>query len=375
MGGACCSEAVQGFLYNLFNDPYIIQLPKVMDSFQSTLADRISTKRAPSVAKNYEMIGGGSPILPETQAQANALEKRLNQENDGHEYKTYVAMRYCSPFLIDAMRYMRWDQIEDLTVIPLYPQYSKATTGSSIIECKEKFPENEFMKNIPVRYVESFEDNENFIELISLRVLEKLEELEIIFKRKELELQKQKEEQDCEGSQIDRHFDKKINLLFSAHGLPVKYVEQGDPYQRQVEDGVSLIVQKIAEKLNLKSYKNRLVNERLDIDWQITFQSRVGPVKWLEPNTEDVLIELGNGGNKNVLIVPISFVGDHIETLHELGIEYYEVAEEHHIENYMVTRLPKDNPMFIEALVDSYKKVNNYPLQRKTERINESSSI
>lgn len=364
MGGPCCTSNIQNFLFNLFNDKYIIQLPSFLQPFQKDLAEFISSRRAPSVAENYEMIGGRSPILFESLCQARALEKKLNKESD-EEYKCYLAMRYSYPFLKDAIKDMKRDGIEELTVVPLYPQYSLATTGSSIIECKELFAQEDFLKN--VTYIESWEDHPSFIELICQRLTTRLEELEIKIKRKELELQKQAEYSENTSS---TYFNKEINILFSAHGLPVKYIANGDPYQRQVEDSVSLVVQKLAEKLGLKAYQNKLISDRLKIKWQITFQSRVGPVKWLEPNTEDVLEELGENGAKNVIIVPIAFVGDHIETLHELGIEYAEVAEEFGIENYLITRLPKANPLLIQALFDQVIRATRVKINN-----NESSNL
>lgn len=341
MGGPCCTDNVENFLFNLFSDPYIIQLPFLLKPFQKQLAKFISSRRAPRIAENYQMIGGRSPILFETQAQARALSKKLQS-------KCYIAMRYSYPFLKDSLQDMQTDNIHELTVIPLYPQYSIATSGSSIIECQELFNKSGFDKKCKIKYIESWENNPHFIELISERIHARIEELLAKFKLRELSLQKQKEKNPTKH--IDTYFNQKINLIFSAHGLPVSYIANGDPYQRQVEDSVSLVIQKLAAKLNLKTYKNLLKSSSLEIEWQISFQSRVGPVKWLEPNTEDVLKSLGDNGAKNVIIVPISFVGDHIETLHELGIEYAEVARAHGIENYLITRLPKANPLLVEAL-------------------------
>jgi len=324
MGGPCCTANIQNFLFNLFNDPYIIQLPKFLKPFQKQLAQYISKKRAPKVAENYEMIGGRSPILFETMCQAKALEKRL-----GGEYKCFIAMRYSYPFLKDSFKEIESLGVDELIVIPLYPQYSIATSGSSIFECRELFSQTGFDQKAKIKYIESWQDNPYFIELITLRLIDRLEQMKIL---------------------IENQDNKKIKVLFSAHGLPVKYITNGDPYLKHVEDSVNLIIQNLANKLNLKTYSKNLQSPELDIDWMITFQSRVGPVKWLEPNTEDVLEELGSTGTKNVIIVPISFVGDHIETLHELGTEYAELASHHGITNYLITRLPKANPLLIEAL-------------------------
>jgi len=350
MGGPCCTDEIQGFLYKLFSDKYIIQLPPFLSPFQKNFADFISSRRAPKVAVNYEMIGGRSPILFETQCQAKALEKKL-----GSGYKCFIAMRYSYPYLKDTLQDMWAAGIEELTVIPLYPQYSTATSGSSFIECKEIFSESGFDQKAKINYIESWHDNEAFITLITRRLITRIEELQIQFKRKELQLQKEREA----GSSNSNFFNRKIQILFSAHGLPVKYIRNGDPYQKQVEDSVNLVVQKLAEKLNLKAYKNNLRSDVLDLEWQVSYQSRVGPVKWLEPNTEDLLKKLGQTGTKNLIIVPISFVGDHIETLHELGIEYREVAYKNGIENYSITRLPKANPLLIEALASVITRREN----------------
>ncbi len=330
MGGPCCTANIQNFLFNLFNDPYIIQLPKFLKPFQKQLANFISSRRAPKVAENYEMIGGRSPILFETMCQAKALEKRL-----GSEYRCFIAMRYSYPFLKDSFKDIEALGVDELTVIPLYPQYSIATSGSSIFECRELFSKTGFDQKAKIKYIESWQDNEFFIELITHRIIDRLSQMKTLIANQE---------------------NKKIKLLFSAHGLPVKYITNGDPYQKQIEDSTNLILQNLANKLGLKNYTNNLCSNDFDIDWMITFQSRVGPVKWLEPNTEDILEELGSTGTKNVIIVPISFVGDHIETLHELGTEYAELASHHGITNYLITRLPKANPLLIEALASLVPK-------------------
>jgi ferrochelatase len=315
MGGPCCTSNIENFLFNLFNDKFIIQLPSFLKPFQKYLAKFIAKRRAPKVAINYEMIGGRSPILFETQCQAKALEKELNK-NSTDEYKCFIAMRYTYPFLKDTFKEILSSGIESLDVIPLYPQYSIATTGSSFWECKTLFKETKLKDQIKINYTSSWETNPYFIELIRTRILDSLK----LFPKKQ-----------------------NIKLLFSAHSLPAKYIEKGDPYERQIQESCRTII------------KNMPVDAMQYIDWQICYQSKVGPVKWLGPNTEDVLHEVANKGFRNVLIVPISFVGDHIETLHELGIEYREVAHEAGITNYHITRLPKANPLLIKALASCIK--------------------
>lgn len=313
MGGPCCKHGVRSFLLNLFSDPFLIQLPFFLKPFQKLLAKIITNKRVDGVIEKYEEIGGGSPILFETQCQAKALEKFLNK-NSSDQYQCFIAMRYSYPFLQDTIKQIKQANITSLDVIPLYPQYSKATTGSSFWECEKLFKENDI--SIATNYIESWQENQYFVELIKNRIIDSLEN-------------------------FNETRNEKIQVLFSAHGLPQRYVDQGDPYQKQIEASCQAIINVLDEK-----YKKR-------IDWQITYQSRVGPEKWLEPNTEDVLEELGKTAKENVLIVPISFVGDHIETLHELGIEYKEVAIAAGVKNYHVTRLPKANTLLIQALADT----------------------
>ncbi len=321
MGGPCCIAEVENFLFNLFNDPYIIQLPSLLKPYQTQLAKFISSRRASKVAHNYQKIGNASPILFETQCQAKALEKKL-----GKNYKVYIAMRYSYPFLKDTLEDMERDQIKELTVIPLYPQYSRATSGSSIIECKELFDATGFTPKVQVKYIEAWYDHPAFIELIAKRIEDLLAHT------------------------------KTAHLLFSAHGLPVKYIKEGDPYQQQVEDCINLVLQKLANHLNLRTYKNKLCSELHDLSWSISYQSRVGPVKWLEPYTNDAIKKLGRDGVKNLIVIPISFVGDHIETLEEIGMQYRDLAYENDIVRFQVTRLPKANPLLINALASLVNK-------------------
>ncbi len=340
MGGPCCSQEVKGFLFKLFNDPYIIQLPSFLKPYQTQFAKFISSRRAQKVSHNYEKIGGSSPILFETQCQAKALEKKL-----GGNYRVYIAMRYSYPFLKDALQDMERDGINELTVIPLYPQYSLATSGSSIIECKELFDTTGFTPKVQVKYIEAWYDNPSFIELIASRIETLL------------------------------HNTKDAHLLFSAHGLPTKYIQEGDPYQKQIEDCVSLVLQRVADNYNLRNYKNKLRSELYDLSWSISYQSRVGPVKWLEPYTDTAIKKLGRDGVKNLIVIPISFVGDHIETIEEIGMQYRDLAYENDIVNFKVTRLPKANPLLINALASLIDKPNESTSLQSSIKRNILSSI
>jgi ferrochelatase len=318
MGGPETLKDVESFLYNLFNDPFIIQLPSFIKPFQSILAKFISSRRTPKVSVLYDEIGGGSPIRFETECQAKALEKSLKKTLDSN-IKVYYAMRYSSPFLRDVIPVMEEDNIRDLVVIPLYPQYSEATTGSSLYECKDLFDKAGLTSKLKVTYIESWFDNPYYIQLMQERIIDKLSLLthNLAMNRREETL------------------GEDILILFSAHGLPEKYVERGDPYEQQIKASVTLIMQH--EKLKMIRHK-------------ISYQSKVGPVKWLEPNTEHTIIELAERGEKNLIVVPISFVGDHIETLHEINIEYKELAEKQGVQNFLMTRAPKANPLLIKAL-------------------------
>lgn len=312
MGGPCCTFQIEDFLYNLFRDKYIIQLPWPMSMFQEQFAKFVSSKRAPKVAKLYEEIGGGSPICAETANQAYWLEQKLNAIH-GEKHKVFFAMRYTAPFLKDTIKEMERYGIKELTVLPLYPHYSIATSGSSIIECKELFAETGFDKSAEIRYIESWHDNHHFIDLIVKRIQARIDEL----------------------NQIGVTDPNKYYIMFSAHGLPQKYVDDGDPYEKQIQKSVEMIMGRFPMNKHTLCY-----------------QSKVGPLKWLGPSTGDALKKLiKDKGVKNIIVVPISFVGDHVETLHEINIEYREEAEEYGVKHFEMTELPKSDPMLIDALV------------------------
>ncbi len=308
MGGPANLAEVQPFLYNLFSDPYIIQLPGLLKAFQPELAEFISRRRAAKVQRLYAEIGAASPILFETQAQATALAKYLNKRGDA-EYKTYIAMRYSNPRMAETIKQIEADNLDKIYVLPLYPQYSLATSGSSVIEAKQYLDAAGLSKQ--TRYIEAWYDHPAYIDLIVKRIMTELQALA------------------AEGVSTN-----KIHILFSAHGLPISYVAAGDPYQQQVLATVA----KVMGRLPMQRYS-------------VSYQSRVGPVKWLQPATDKEIKRLAREeGLRNLVVVPISFVGDHIETLSEINIEYKHYAEKLGIDKFRVTRLPKANPLLIEAL-------------------------
>lgn len=296
MGGPKDSKEVESFLYNLFSDPYIIQLPFWLKPFQKLLAKLIASNRKNKIIDNYSKIGGGSPILFETEAQAKALAKKT-------KLKVFIAMRYSKPFLKDCIKELK--SFDSLTVIPLYPQYSIATSGSSIAECQKLFKKHKLKAK--VKYINDWYQEKPFIKLIQQRISDAIQGLDDPY------------------------------ILFSAHGLPVSYIKNGDPYQKQIERSIELIMKE---------------SKFSSLAHSISYQSRVGPVEWLKPYTDEIIIKLGKEGVKNLIVVPISFVGDHIETLEEIGIQYRELAIENGIINFRVTRLPKANPLLIETLAN-----------------------
>ena len=282
LGGPDGPDAVQPFLQNLFKDPAIIRAPAPI---RWMLSRFISRTRAPSVKKNYAMMdaGGGSPLLPETKKQAAALEQALAAHYPGDDVKCFIAMRYWHPFTEDTAKEVEAWQPDETILLPLYPQFSTTTTGSSLGSWSENYSRSS--KSICCY---PFEDA--FIDA----------HVDLIMKAWE-----------TAGSPKD------VSLLLSAHGLPEKIVKDGDPYQWQCEQ--------MAAKISAK----------VPSDWDVVgcYQSRVGPLKWIGPPTEEE-IEKASKACRHILIAPIAFVSEHIETLVELGEEYREVAEEHGAGSY-----------------------------------------
>ncbi|KAL8136687.1 hypothetical protein V2J09_002688 [Rumex salicifolius] len=312
LGGPDSLDDVQPFLFNLFADPDIIRLPRLFQFLQRPLAKLISTLRAPKSKEGYASIGGGSPLRKITDEQAQALKVALEAEN--RNVNVYVGMRYWYPFTEEAVDQIKKDRITKLVVLPLYPQFSISTTGSSLRVLQNMFREDSYLSRLPVAIIKSWYQREGYIKSMADLI------------EKELESFKQPDE---------------VMIFFSAHGVPVSYVENaGDPYRDQMEDCIFLI---------MKELKARGV----DNNHTLAYQSRVGPVQWLKPYTDEVLVELGQSGVKSLLAVPVSFVSEHIETLEEIDMEYRELALESGIENW--GRVPALNctSSFITDLSDA----------------------
>jgi ferrochelatase len=312
LGGPDKIENVEPFLFNLFNDPAILNLPTLL---RYPLAKLISNRRAPIAKKIYEELGGSSPILKLTKKQSNALEARLNQTQAEDEYKCFIIMRCWNPRAKDVIKDIQSYNPNEIILMPLYPQYSAATSGSSIKEWKDVCKKNNY--NIKTSTICCYPTDQNFINAHTKEIKKKIKDL------------------------------KNFKLIFSAHGLPEKNIKKGDPYQWQVEQSVK----KIVENLNDEN-----------LDWILSYQSRVGPLKWIGPSTEDTIIENSKIG-KHIVLVPIAFVSEHSETLVELDIEYKEIAEANGCKNY--TRVPAlgINEDFIKAMSELIIKKNKYKLK------------
>ena len=299
-GGPETTSDVEVFLKNLFSDTFGIRFgtPAFVQRF---LAKKISKKRAPSVAEKYDEIGGGSPLVATTKALVNQLSLELPDIN------FHIAMRYTPPYTEDVILQLYRNGVKDLLLLPLYPHFSYATTGSSFYAIAQALQQAAIMPNeMRFRSICCYYENEQYIDAQAAMIEEGLKQIPA-------------------GIETD--------LIFSAHGIPEKYVEQGDPYQNQIQRSMELIL----KKLNWKGKA------------QLAYQSRVGPQKWLDPDVEDVL-KTYEGTEKALLIIPISFVSDHIETLHELDIEYREIAEEFNIKNYYRAPVFNEDPKFINCL-------------------------
>jgi ferrochelatase len=307
LGGPDSAEAVQPFLYNLFSDPDIINFP-LSFLFRKRLAKLISTKRAPKIIEQYKHIGGKSPILELTTKQANALEKELNSKIN---CKVYIAMRYWKPFTEEVIEQIKKDNIDEVILLPLYPQFSVSTTGSSVNEWTKIKLKNPAIKNLKVELIETYYTDPNYIDAI-------IENINQTLKRFPEERQKD------------------LVLLFSAHGTPVKLVKMGDPYNEHIQ-------QTVAEVMKRSGYKQR---------HYLSYQSKVGPQKWLEPKTSDTIERLASEGVKDILVIPVAFVSDHLETLFEVGIEFRHLAKEKGIEQFEVMPGLNDSPKFISALAN-----------------------
>ncbi|MFZ0211150.1 MAG: ferrochelatase [Candidatus Acidiferrales bacterium] len=301
LGGPDRLEAVEPFLYNLFCDPDIISFMGASLA-RKPLAKWIASRRSQIAKEHYAAIGGGSPIAELTNRQAAALSAALAPQIDA---KVVVAMRYWHPLTQEAISQLGNSKLQQLVLLPLYPHYSFATTGSSLKEWQRLYRSN----GLPVRMVNDFHNHPSYIAAI----VEKINET------------------------FAKAADPaSLHIVFSAHGLPMSLVERGDPYPRQIQETVRLV-------LAAGAWKN---------PHTLCFQSRVGRQKWLEPSLTNTIEALAKSGVARLLVVPISFVTEHIETLHEINIEAREEAERLGITEFLMMPSLNDSPTFIRALAD-----------------------
>lgn len=301
LGGPDNLGSVKKFLFNLFYDKLIIRLPNPL---RWIIAKIISSKREKTAIEIYKKMGGSSPILSITTKQAEKLQEELNKDLN-NTYKIFVSMRYWHPFAKEVIEKIKEFDADEIILLPLYPQFSTTTTQSSVEEYKKLW-------NKDLKIICCYFNNQNFI----------------------------KAHVDLINNAINK-VEGKYRILFSAHGLPEKIINTGDPYQWQIEETTKEIIK------NLKQ----------TVDYVVCYQSKIGPLKWIGPYTEDE-IKRAAQDKLSVIIVPIAFVSDHSETLVELDIEYKELFEKESNLNYIRVPALNDNIYFIQSLVDQVNLVN-----------------
>jgi protoporphyrin/coproporphyrin ferrochelatase len=306
LGGPDDLASVEPFLVNLFSDREIIELP-FGAALQPVMARVIAKLRGPSVRRNYASIGGGSPQLRITTAQASALETRLNGSGN---YRVFVAMRYSQPTCEHAIEAIAAAGIRRIVTLTLFPHYSKATTGSSRREFDRVLSKPVWRsRGFEVTHIDRYADDEDYLDAMAERVMEAWERVP----------------EARRGETV---------ILFSAHGLPQKFIDAGDPYVADIE----------------ATRRGILARINLPCTDVLAYQSRTGPVKWIGPGTEEMIEELGRRGVTDVLVVPLSFVSDHIETLYEVDLLFGAVAAKAGITGYRRTEALNTSGRFIDAL-------------------------
>ena len=304
MGGPDSIAAVEPFLLNLFTDRDIIKIgPAFLQPF---IARRIVKKRAPKVEGYYRQIGGGSPIRELTEAQGSGVQKLL-----GSRYRPFVAMRYSRPSTLEALAAIRREGITRVVALSLYPHYSRATTGSSLNELRRVLKESGVKFELTV--IDRFYNHPLYIEALAEKVQKGVASFPDV------------------GD---------VEIVFSAHSLPQSFIDEGDPYLSHIQETVRLVMERIGEASH-----------------QLCFQSKAGPVKWLEPSTEEMIRRLAGAGRRNMLMVPLSFVSDHIETLYEVDIQYAEEAKALGVERFVRSESLNSSPLFLQCLAELVRGV------------------
>ena len=323
LGGPTSLESVEPFLYNLFSDPAIISLPVVL---RLPIAKFIAWRRAPVARAIYKEMGGKSPLFEQTRKQAELLEARLKAENPNVE--VFVSMRYWDPMSTEVAERVKAWRPDHIILLPLYPQYSKTTTGSSFKDW-EKAAKQVGLK-VPTSKICCYPAEQDFIIAHAKLIKERY---------------------------FDVAAEGKPRILFSAHGLPEKVIKSGDPYQSQVEETAQKIIKLLAID---------------DLDYVVCYQSRVGPMRWIGPPTDSEILRAGQD-KVPVILVPIAFVSEHSETLVELDIEYRQLAVESGVPVYARIPALSANEHFIESLANMVMAVDgNHRMFAFTESFEES---
>jgi ferrochelatase len=297
LGGPDSLDAVEPFLENLFRDPYLVRIPLLKGPLRRWFARAVSKRRAPHVRKLYAEIGGRSPIRPLTEAQARRLEEEL-----GPGFRCYVAFSAWTPYIREAVAQARSDGCARLVGVSLFPQWCSATTESVFYDLRKAVA-----GALPVGEVDRYPDDAEYLDSLASTIREAL-----------------------------RRFPEpaRVHVLFSAHGIPMSLVRRGDPYEREIHSTVQGVLQRLPPGQK----------------WSLSYQSKVGPVKWLEPASIAHIPELARRGTRELLVVPVAFVSDHIETLHEQRILLARVAKAAGIERYEVANAINDCRLYARAL-------------------------
>ena len=312
LGGPSDLSEVEPFLVRLFSDREIIELPGGA-ALQPLMARIIAKMRGPSVRENYTRIGGGSPQLRLTRAQAKALEHRLNDLTAGNpRFHVVIAMRYSDPSSAEALGELAAADVRQIVTLSLFPHWSKATTGSSRNEFERTLAEPQFAQlNFDVTHIEHYAGHSGYLDAFT-------DTVRTAFDR------------------IPAPRRAGTVILFSAHGLPQKFIDEGDPYVEHIEQTRAGILRRL-----------NVPNRQL-----LAYQSRTGPVKWLGPGTEETIQQLGREGVNDLLVVPLSFVSDHIETLYEVDLLFEDAARKAGITGYFRPDALNSHPVFINALAN-----------------------
>lgn len=310
VGGPDDLDAVRPYLRSFFSDPDLIRLPAWLKPLQPAFAWSLATLRAPYSRKLYASIGGGSPILPQTQAQAAALSAELTRR--GHSMPVLIAMRHSRPTSLDAMRAAQKAGLTRLIVLGLFPQYSFSTTLSGMSGLKNAMDALGYHPEVLA--VDEYCDDPGFVEAVADVTSRALRSFAMPPER--------------------------IHLIFSAHGLPLSYIKGGDPYEEHVKRSVTAVQNKLKHPGPIHT----------------SFQSKLGPQAWLEPASDVLLRDLGREGVKAVCMVPIAFVSEHVETLNEIDIQYRDIAQRSGIIEFHRACAVKCHPAFIRCLADQAQK-------------------